>query len=411
MGQGSLPTACRLARHARIALVFCDQIPDLLPPAVTANIGTRIVMRLSGARSTWSVSQSMSLTPEQQAEIPTLEKQKAVVHYMGQPKPFLCRMGEFSFPSAPSEAHIRRRGDMVLGDVPWTPGAEPAANSQEALHGDVVETVFRCVAERPDQTSHEMCKALRVDKATLSEALYDLGVEAGRGLIEIDGKVQNRMFYRLTDKAKQAAGAAGYALWTSHASATHSWLLRHCIEGLKRHFEVEIVERKFSVNGKRPDELLRIDGDRCLALQVCGSPGNYGSEADALEKLAEAAAQPSEIFLVLAKSGEALRGLARCWAICFSICLQRGAPLESLTGRFRYFRFEPSGWTSNKAIPYAHSIADYVCRWLERTFSEQADRATSTFEEIVDSEPFVSAQARIDARDRQLELFPGEGIV
>ncbi len=77
---------------------------------------------------------------------------------------------------------------------------------------------------------------------------------------------------------------------------------------------------------------------------------------------------PAELFLVLAKSGEALAGLARCWATAFSLCLQLGLPLETLTSKFTYFRFEPSGVTDNSEIPLAQSIPDYVCRWIERQF-------------------------------------------
>lgn len=77
---------------------------------------------------------------------------------------------------------------------------------------------------------------------------------------------------------------------------------------------------------------------------------------------------PAELFVVLGKSGETLAGMARCWATCFSMCLQSGVPIERLTDKFTFFRFEPAGFTDNPDIPYAHSIADYVCRWLEKTF-------------------------------------------
>ena len=77
---------------------------------------------------------------------------------------------------------------------------------------------------------------------------------------------------------------------------------------------------------------------------------------------------PAEMFLKLATAGEALRGLARCWSTCFSLCLQMGVPLEQLVEKFKYWRFEPAGWTSNPDIPNAHSVADYVARWLELTF-------------------------------------------
>lgn len=77
---------------------------------------------------------------------------------------------------------------------------------------------------------------------------------------------------------------------------------------------------------------------------------------------------PAEMFLVLARAGESMRGLARCWATCFSLCLQSGIPLEHLVEKFKYFRFEPAGFTRNPDIPNAQSIADYVARWMELTF-------------------------------------------
>ena len=86
---------------------------------------------------------------------------------------------------------------------------------------------------------------------------------------------------------------------------------------------------------------------------------------------------PCEVFLVLAKTGEAIRGLARAWATCFSICLQYGAPLDTLTQKFKYCRFEPAGMTDNEEIRIAHSIVDYVCRWLEITFLEKEKRERS----------------------------------
>ena len=39
-------------------------------------------------------------------------------------------------------------------------------------------------------------------------------------------------------------------------------------------------------------------------------------------------------------------------------------PLETLVRKFKHSRFEPSGWTRNKAIPHADSILDYVFRWM-----------------------------------------------
>lgn len=87
--------------------------------------------------------------------------------------------------------------------------------------------------------------------------------------------------------------------------------------------------------------------------------------------------RPAELFIVLAKAGESLRGLARCWATCFSLCLQNGVPIETLIEKFKYFRFEPAGWSDNPRIRYAYSIADYVCRYLEDTFKARKERDAS----------------------------------
>jgi ribonucleoside-diphosphate reductase alpha chain len=55
------------------------------------------------------------------------------------------------------------------------------------------------------------------------------------------------------------------------------------------------------------------------------------------------------------------------------MCLQMGVPLDVLVQKFSFFRFEPSGFTENQGIPYAHSIADYVCRWLGATFVKSGE--------------------------------------
>jgi ribonucleoside-diphosphate reductase alpha chain len=43
-------------------------------------------------------------------------------------------------------------------------------------------------------------------------------------------------------------------------------------------------------------------------------------------------------------------------------------PLKFFVDKFSHVRFEPSGWTGNKQIPYAKSIMDYIFRWLGLKF-------------------------------------------
>lgn len=75
-----------------------------------------------------------------------------------------------------------------------------------------------------------------------------------------------------------------------------------------------------------------------------------------------------EIFLVVAKVGMLERGLFHVVALLVSICLQHGVPLEKIVRQLKGISFEPRGVTSNRRIPMANSIIDYVGRWLELKF-------------------------------------------
>ena len=73
---------------------------------------------------------------------------------------------------------------------------------------------------------------------------------------------------------------------------------------------------------------------------------------------------PGEIFVTMAKEGSTISGLMDSMAVAISLTLQYGVPLKFLVDKFSHVRFEPSGWTGNRQIPYAKSILDYIFRWL-----------------------------------------------
>jgi ribonucleoside-diphosphate reductase alpha chain len=77
---------------------------------------------------------------------------------------------------------------------------------------------------------------------------------------------------------------------------------------------------------------------------------------------------PGEMFLRMAKEGSTISGLMDAFATAISISLQYGVPLEALVQKFQGSRFEPAGFTQNKAIPIAKSIMDYIFRYLEQKF-------------------------------------------
>ena len=77
---------------------------------------------------------------------------------------------------------------------------------------------------------------------------------------------------------------------------------------------------------------------------------------------------PGEVFITMSKQGSIVSGLMDSFATTLSMSLQYGVPLKVLIDKFRYVRFEPSGFTSNPDIPMAKSIMDYLARWLARKF-------------------------------------------
>jgi ribonucleoside-diphosphate reductase alpha chain len=75
-------------------------------------------------------------------------------------------------------------------------------------------------------------------------------------------------------------------------------------------------------------------------------------------------AQPGELFITMAKEGSTVGGLMDVIGTCVSMALQYGVPLITLVDKFRHARFEPAGMTSNKNIPFAKSLIDYIFCWM-----------------------------------------------
>ena len=77
--------------------------------------------------------------------------------------------------------------------------------------------------------------------------------------------------------------------------------------------------------------------------------------------------RPLLLEIRMSRAGGVLRGLLDSLAVSVSLGLQRGVPLAAYVDRLALARFEPSGWTPTE-IGYAHSIVDYVFRWLALKF-------------------------------------------
>ena len=73
---------------------------------------------------------------------------------------------------------------------------------------------------------------------------------------------------------------------------------------------------------------------------------------------------PGELFVTMAKEGSTVGGMMDAFGTCISMALQYGVPLETLVGKFRHARFEPAGMTTNRDMPFAKSLIDYIACWM-----------------------------------------------
>ncbi|GAF80434.1 unnamed protein product, partial [marine sediment metagenome] len=78
--------------------------------------------------------------------------------------------------------------------------------------------------------------------------------------------------------------------------------------------------------------------------------------------------EPGELFITMAKEGSTVGGMMDAFGTAISLTLQYGVPLQTMVDKFSHSRFEPSGITGNREIPFAKSIVDYIFRWLAMEF-------------------------------------------
>jgi ribonucleoside-diphosphate reductase alpha chain len=77
---------------------------------------------------------------------------------------------------------------------------------------------------------------------------------------------------------------------------------------------------------------------------------------------------PGELFITMSKEGSTIGGLMDSLGTAISVALQYGVPVESLVNKFAYQRFEPQGITTNRDIPFAKSLVDYIFQWMGMQF-------------------------------------------
>lgn len=106
---------------------------------------------------------------------------------------------------------------------------------------------------------------------------------------------------------------------------------------------------------------------------------------------------PGEIFVTIAKEGSTVSGLMDGIATLTSVALQYGVPLESLVQKLQGTRFEPYGFTNNKAVPVASSLTDYIFRYLGTKFLGHTPKSADLGEGSA-ADPFAPAATADEGR-------------
>jgi adenosylcobalamin-dependent ribonucleoside-diphosphate reductase len=88
-----------------------------------------------------------------------------------------------------------------------------------------------------------------------------------------------------------------------------------------------------------------------------------------------------EIFIRSQKEGTTVQGFLDGLATAVSLGLQYGVPLEIFVNKFIGSKFEPAGVTKNEDIRIAHSVTDYIFRWLGMYFLDEDDDFINETEE------------------------------
>jgi ribonucleoside-diphosphate reductase alpha chain len=107
---------------------------------------------------------------------------------------------------------------------------------------------------------------------------------------------------------------------------------------------------------------------------------------------------PGELFITMAKEGSTIGGLMDSLGTATSVALQYGVPVESLVNKFTYQRFEPAGMTTNRDIPIAKSLVDYIFRWIGMEFIPGYRQANAPRRESDPDAPAEDARAQEDDR-------------
>jgi len=167
----------------------------------------------------------------------------------------------------------------------------------------------------------------------------------------------------LGESSTEAAAAVSATLTSSTSSDPNEAVLETVAHAAANEAEPQYIERVVEKIVERPLRQRLPETRRSVThrFNVAGHEGylTIGLYDDG---------SPGELFITMSKEGSTIGGLMDSLGTAISVALQYGVPLESLVKKFAHQRFEPMGMTTNRDIPFAKSLVDYIFRWLGMEF-------------------------------------------
>ena len=235
----------------------------------------------------------------------------------------------------PTEGHIR----MMAASQPFISGAiSKTINLPNHATVDDIASAYR----------------LSWELGLKANALYRDGCKLSQPLAT---RSDNESKSDGTDAVEKRLGEASTAVATASATSTSS------MSSAQRDDALATVERVVERIVERPLRRRLADTRRSLTHRF-----NVGGHEGYLTVGLYDDGRPGELFITMSKEGSTIGGLMDSLGTAISVALQYGVPIESLVNKFAHQRFEPMGMTTNKDIPFAKSLVDYIFRWLGMEF-------------------------------------------
>ena len=287
IGASTVQSVFATGGKRNIRLVWSNQLMSNTGDQILANLGCRIVTRLTNPKCIWTAQRSMGLTPEQAQRIPELNKREVIVQYGDCPRPFLVRVDDLRFLPRPDEAEIDATAEAFLARVTW---AEDALREQAAevasekpvpsktLGGDALKVALR-LAGNTAEPIIARCDALGMDRACEIRARRRL---EAKGYIKqasqtIGGKTK---FYEFTPKGLAWAREHGVKVTRYKSGPVHEYLLNQverAIGAINTRFSFQRHSDITREHSLQPDSVLHLPGGQRIIIEICCN--NFAYEA------------------------------------------------------------------------------------------------------------------------------------